>query len=389
MLAASVKMASAKDKAFLNNFGHVPILPANNAIRLKIRIKSLVISTIILLGGTVFSCEAQNSSNQTSNIEELPDSVLAAQCIMVAAGPLGLPDSEVLDLIKSGKIGGVLFLKEDRESVRNRIQLFQKANEGTGYPPLIFASDAEPGLYGAKIKGGVKTPWAAKLESVDSVSKAAMQISQDLSDLGIHMNFAPVCDLNSNTSVIGIRSFGSDPLDVSEKVTAFITESERYNIATAGKHFPGHGLALGDTHKQLVFIDGDLKELEAFKDAISAGCPMIMVGHIEVRNSIYQTNSLPASCSDAINKNLIRDSLKFDGVIVTDALNMGALNDIEAPGFSALKSGADLALMPRNAMILNTSLRSEMAISSDFRSQIRRSGKRILAIKERYKPKEP
>jgi beta-N-acetylhexosaminidase len=191
-----------------------------------------------------------------------------------------------------------------------------------------------------------------------------------------------VVDLSVSNEAITNRSFGSDPDTVVEKALAFIEGTQDSGILATIKHFPGHGLVQGDTHARLVYIDGDMQELGIYPPLIERGVLSVMVGHIAVRNNEgFDTDGLPASCSGVIVGRLLRDSLGFDGIIVTDAMNMGALSDFgNAPLLAAL-AGCDMILMPPDALKLRQAILDAMQGSPDFSEQVQASVKRIIRMK--------
>ncbi|NNF83483.1 MAG: glycoside hydrolase family 3 protein, partial [Flavobacteriaceae bacterium] len=152
-------------------------------------------------------------------------------------------------------------------------------------------------------------------------------------------------------------------------------------IATI-KHFPGHGLVSGDTHKNMVFIDGRLKEVINYRPLIEDGVLSVMVAHIIVRNNDqYDTKGLPASCSPKIVTGLLREEYGFNGLIVSDALNMQAALEIGKPGLKASMAGCDVILMPLNEAETINDILVEISRNSNFKEQVYESVKRILRMK--------
>jgi beta-N-acetylhexosaminidase len=177
-------------------------------------------------------------------------------------------------------------------------------------------------LVNRKIIGSAPVKKANELISIEEVNSVAATISKDLNAIGINYNFSPVVDMSANQTV-GFRSFGAKPENIIPWSNAFIQETQRNNILATAKHFPGHGLVSGDTHKELQVIDGPLKELQNYPLLIKNGVLSIMIAHIAVKNnSQFDTKGLPSTCSETIVKGLLRDSLGFKGLIVTDAMNM-------------------------------------------------------------------
>ena len=185
-----------------------------------------------------------------------------------------------------------------------------------------------------------------------------------------------------NKDIINDRSFGNDSKKIVELASIFIKTTQDNNIIATAKHFPGHGNVKGDSHKELVFVDGKLTELETFKGIINAGVIAVMVGHIAVKNnSEYETGGLPSSLSPKIITDLLRHKLEFNGLIITDALNMGAVTKIEKPSLKAALAGCDILLMPTDEVKLLNSILSEMNKNQEFKKQVYDSVKRIICAK--------
>ena len=180
------------------------------------------------------------------------------------------------------------------------------------------------------------------------------RIGDYLSDLGFNVDFAPVADVLSNpqNQVVQYRAFGSDSELVSLMAENVSNGLRAKHLLTAYKHFPGHGSTSGDTHQGYAASSRTLEELEAidlvpFYKGIEDQVPMIMVGHISFPNII--TEDVPASLSYEIITDLLRNKMGYNGLVITDALNMGAIaqhySAAEA-AIKALEAGADLLLMP-------------------------------------------
>ncbi|MBK8300435.1 MAG: glycoside hydrolase family 3 protein [Chitinophagaceae bacterium] len=211
----------------------------------------------------------------------------AAQMIMVATSEykgIGLPFPAVLKLYNSRITGSILFLKGKKATFEREISTLNKASADNKIFPAVFACDCEPSLYHKKFTDADSVLPASELKEVADVQKVAAVISIEMKKMGIHWNFAPVADINSNKEIIDTRSFGDNNTEVIEKSTAFIRTSTESNIVTSVKHFPGHGAVKGDSHKNLVYIDSSFKEVQNFASIIQLGNPIsVMVGHIAVK----------------------------------------------------------------------------------------------------------
>ena len=137
-----------------------------------------------------------------------------------------------------------------------------------------------------KIKGSTPVPKTNSIKTIDEVERVAQQISDDLKSIGITQNFAPVIDASPN-EVVSNRSFGLDMDTVIDFSNRFIDVTQSNGIVATAKHFPGHGFVNGDTHKKLVYIDGEMKEVENYIPVIRNGVLSVMVAHIAIKNNKY------------------------------------------------------------------------------------------------------
>jgi beta-N-acetylhexosaminidase len=214
-------------------------------------------------------------------------------------------------------------------------------------PELLISIDEEGGdvtrleaQHGSSYPGNLALGAVDDVELTDAVAGA---IAGELASVGVNLNLAPVADANTNprNPVIGVRSFGADPELVARHVAAFVTGTQRQRVAACAKHFPGHGDTAADSHRELPVIGGDLEgALLPFRAAIGAGVEAVMPGHLVVP----ALDDAPASLSEPILSGLLRGELGFEGLIVTDALEMAAVSStygLEEAAVRALIAGAD------------------------------------------------
>lgn len=216
---------------------------------------------------------------------------------------------------------------------------------------LLIAADEEGGDVTRLHAGtGSSLPGNAALGVVDDLattSAVAGCIGRELRAVGVDVNLAPCVDVNSDPAnpVIGVRSFGADPQLVARHAAAFVEGLQRAGVAACAKHFPGHGGTRADSHLTLPVIDADLptlrsRDLPPFASAIAAGVRCVLTAHIR----IAAVDSSPATVSPAVIR-LLRDDLGFDGVVLTDALDMHAIAGgigLARGAVAALAAGADL-----------------------------------------------
>jgi len=311
----------------------------------------------------------------------LDDTAIVAQLIMPAVGKYGQSEALIKQHIKDRVIGGVLMLNGTKDGFTKLIQQFEKMNDSIGNIPFLYSADAEPSLVNNKIKGSTIVKKANEIKTIEEVQACANTISKDLNTIGINYNFSPVVDMSSN-STVGYRGFGLNPANIIPWSNAFIQETQNKNIIATAKHFPGHGLVSGDTHKALQVIDGELKEIHNYPELIEKGVLSIMVAHIAVKNNPkYDTKGLPSTLSETIVKQLLRDSLGFKGLIVTDAMNMGGVISVPESAFKAVNAGCDILLMPVDAQKSHSELLKKYQSNPEFKAKVNASAKRIIRMK--------
>lgn len=320
-------------------------------------------------------------SKVDSVFNALNDNSKIAQMIMPAVGRLGQKEDTITALLKDQLIGGVLILNGTKQQGTNWISKFEAMNKEVDNLPFLYSADAEPSLVNRKIIGSTEVPRANMIkDSLEAVS-VSETISNDLNDMGINYNFSPVVDMAINKTV-GYRGFANNPKNIIPFSQAFILQSQNQNIISTAKHFPGHGLVSGDTHKSLQMINGELKELKYYPPLIKSGVLSIMVAHIAItNNNKFSTNGLPSTTSPVIVKGLLRDSLHFKGLIVTDAMNMGGVSKIKNASSKAIDAGCDILLMPKNARKAHAEILLKYQTENAFKAKANEAVKRIIRMK--------
>ncbi|WP_018500231.1 glycoside hydrolase family 3 protein [Parafrankia discariae] len=259
--------------------------------------------------------------------------------------------------------------------------------------PLLIAADQEQGTV-LRIRDGVTLLPGQMAQGAtgrpDDARDAAQITGADLRALGINVDFAPDADVNSDPAnpVIGERSFGDDPAAVGRFTAAAVEGFRQVGVAAAAKHFPGHGATSVDSHADLPTISRDRAALTAldlppFRAAIAAGVPMVMVGHLNVP---ALDPAAPATLSKPVVDGLLRHELGFDGVIVTDALNMAAITEHNTPGGAAVRAvqaGVDILLMPPDLVQAVDAVVSAVRSGAIDPERVAASVRRILRMKWR------
>ncbi len=247
----------------------------------------------------------------------------------------------LLDGIRDGHLGGVLLLAirgnvRSKAQVREMLREIQRAARDGGLPPLPVAVDQEGGQV-VRVAYRAVFPSAMAIAATGDpayAERAGRAVALGLRADGITVNHAPVCDVNvqARNPVIGTRSFGDDPARVAAFAAAWVRGSEGAGVATTPKHFPGHGETPVDSHLNLVDVTADRHTLETrdlppFRAAFGAGASMVMTAH--VRYHAFDKN-VPATLSRPILTDLLRGELGFDGLCITDSLDMTGI-EVDSP----------------------------------------------------------
>lgn len=323
--------------------------------------------------------DVENKVNAIFN--SMTDRQKVAQLLMPAIGDHGQEKKTIDGLVKDSLIGGLLMLNGTKTQFTEWIKEYEEKNASMNNLPFLYSADAEPSLVNRKIIGSTPVIKANKMTSEKEVVQYADTISKDLNEIGINYNFAPVVDMAPNKTV-GWRSFGHYPDSVISWSNAFIQESQRQNVIATAKHFPGHGFVTGDTHKNLVYIDGEMRELKNYPTLIDNGVLSVMIAHIAIKNNKqFDTNDEPSSISKKIVTDLLRDSLGFEGLIVTDAMNMGGVSKVPKAEVLAVAAGCDIILMPLNARKAHSNIMERYVSDAEFKKTTDASIKRIIRMK--------
>lgn len=294
----------------------------------------------------------------------------------------------VENLVKEQGLGGVIF------SVGGPVQQAELTNacQSVAKVPLLIGSDAEWGM-AMRLDSTYAFPWNMTLGAIQDsnlVERVGYQIGKHAKRVGVHINFAPDLDVNNNPQnpIIGNRSFGEDPKNVAQKGRAFVRGMERAGVLTSGKHFPGHGDTATDSHKSLPIITSsverlDTLELYPFKKTMEAGLSSIMVAHLDVP-ALESREGHPSTLSKAIVTEVLQNRMGFEGLVITDALNMKAVSQFAPQGeveLQAFLAGNDLLLMPENVLKAKTKFMEAYNNGIITEERLSTSVKKILMAK--------
>ncbi len=296
-------------------------------------------------------------------------------------------------------VGGLIYFQGNlvtEQQVTDMIAAQQAyAKERIGLP-LLIGIDEEGGQV-ARIASceGIEVPVfgdTSELGASGDANRAyetGEAIGAYLSRMGFNLDFAPVADVltNPENTVVKRRSYGSDPQVVSEMVGQNLKGLASHKVFGCIKHFPGHGATLGDTHNGYAYTDKTWEELKAadvvpFQSAIANGVSFVMVGHISLPNAL--SDDVPASCSETVIQQYLREELGYQGIVLTDALNMGAVTEQYPSAQAAVKAlvaGNDMLLMPADFKSAYQGILDAVAEGMVTEERIDESVRRILKVK--------
>jgi beta-glucosidase-like glycosyl hydrolase/CubicO group peptidase (beta-lactamase class C family) len=306
----------------------------------------------------------------------------------------------ISELITKYHVGNLIFMQgtpEKQAVLSNNYQSISKL-------PLMIGFDGEWGL-DMRLKNTYKFPWNMTLGAIQDqllIEKFGEHLGKHCKRLGIHINFAPVVDINTNPEnpIIGNRSFGENKENVTQKAIAFTSGLQKIGVLANAKHFPGHGDTATDSHLTLPSITFtknriDSLELYPYKMLFDTGIASVMTAHLSIK-SLESDEKLPTSLSKNVVTNLLQQELGFNGLIITDGLNMkGASNYATSAeiNLAAIKAGNDILLIPNEVPATVKIIKQALLLKTLTEERINFSVKKILKAKywsglQNYKPIE-
>jgi beta-N-acetylhexosaminidase len=323
--------------------------------------------------------------------------------VLVAGFPGPTPSPEIINLIQRHHVGNIILFSRNVQNAQQLRRLTSElqhiAKEAGHRHPLLIGIDQENGSVRRLGSDATIFPGNMALGAIGSEQmayKVASAAGHELLELGVNLNFAPVVDVNNNPAnpVIGNRSFGEDPQQVARLGSAAVKGWQDAGIIACLKHFPGHGDTAVDSHLALPILPYALQRLEEvelvpFQSGIAAGAAMIMSAHISFP-AITHDEVLPATLSPAILRGLLRDRLGFQGVIISDCLEMKAISEgvgIARGSVLALLAGIDLVLISHLAERQRAGIDAIKAAldSGELPHELlQQAVERIIQLKQRY-----
>jgi len=294
----------------------------------------------------------------------------------------------VTRLVRREKVGGILFFQGEALEQARLTNLYQEISE----VPLLIAIDGENGL-GMRLENTLSYPATMILGGISDNSliyRLGSETAQQFKRLGVQMNLAPVADINNRRSnpVIGTRSFGEGRKNVADKVVAYMEGMQDHRILVAAKHFPGHGDTDTDSHRALPVIPHDRRRLDSlelfpFREAIDRGLTGVMVAHLQVPELDHRENRATTLSRPTIT-GLLKEEMGFEGLIITDALNMKGLSSYFEPGLrevEAVRAGNDILLMPADVGKAITAIKKAVRQGDIEEEEVNESCRKILQAK--------
>ncbi len=289
-------------------------------------------------------------------------------------------------------VGGIIYFAQNFKSREQTIDMIEKTQS---YSKIqLFTGVDEEGGRVARL-GNNSAMGTTKIKPMKQVAtdteayETGQILGRDLSSLMLNLDFAPVADtlVYDKNSEIGDRSFGSDAWVVSRMVKSLVEGMESENVSSVLKHFPGHGSATTNSHTGYAESTRSADELRSceflpFKEGIEAGCDFVMVSHITLVNATEE--KLPSSLSREVITGFLKEELGFEGIVITDALNMGAITKEYTAGQAAVyavKAGADMLLMPQDVEGTKNAILAAVEAGEITQERIDESVEKILKIK--------
>ena len=295
---------------------------------------------------------------------------------------------EIISQIKQNKIGGLIFMQGDPETQLQLMNEYQQISQ----VPLIGAIDAEWGL-GMRLDNSISFPYQMALGAIQDeqlIYDMGVEVAKQIKRSGLHINFAPVVDVNNNPQnpVINYRSFGEDKENVTRKGIAYMKGMQSENLLATAKHFPGHGDTDTDSHYALPQINHPFERLDdlemyPFKELINEGIGGVMVAHLDI--PALDSTGTPSTLSKPIITGILKERLGFKGLIVTDAMNMKGVAEGNEPGVvdkDAVLAGNDLMEFSEDVPKAIAEVRKAIDEGLISQAEIDARCRKILAVKQ-------
>jgi beta-N-acetylhexosaminidase len=297
-------------------------------------------------------------------------------------------EDSVAGVIKKQQVGGLVFFQGGPVRQANLVNRYQKLSK----VPLIIAQDGEWGV-GMRLDSTISYPYQMTLGAIQDntlIYKMGQQVAYDFKRLGMQMNFGPDMDVNNNPDnpVINYRSFGDNKYNVAEKGIAYLKGMQDAGLLTTAKHFPGHGDTNVDSHFDLPLLPFSRARLDSleeypFREAIKAGISGIMIAHMDIP-ALDTTKNLPSTLSRKIVTGILKDSLGFKGLVVSDAMEMKGVVKYFPDGEADLRAflaGNDIIELSPNSALAIKKIRKAVRKGEISKEEFEARVKKVLAAK--------
>ena len=330
--------------------------------------------------------------------EKWVDSILSSMTIDEKIGQLfmvqaysnldSVHENKIKEMIQNYHVGNLIFMQGTPKKQAELTNMYQSLSK----VPLMIGFDGEWGL-DMRLQNTYRFPWNMTLGAIqdnDLIRQFGAHLGMHCRRLGIHVNFAPVVDINTNplNPIIGNRSFGEDKVNVTEKAIAFSQGMQSQNVLANAKHFPGHGDTATDSHYKLPVINFDRKRLDSvelypYKRVFDAGMASIMTAHLSIP-SLESNAKLPTSLSKKVVTTILKEELGFLGLIFTDGLNMKGAADYSTSSeidLAAILAGNDILLIPQDVPATVSLMQSSLQSGVLSQERLDESVRKILLAK--------
>lgn len=357
---------------------------------------------------TVEAPESTSLEEEKSQLDEIVDNCIAEMTLedkvaglfivspdaLTGANPAIVAGDTTRDRLNQYAVGGLIYFAQNIRDENQLKEMIAGTNSYTKYP-LFIAVDEEGGTVSRVAESGLADNVGSMAEigatgDVAQAAEAGSNIAAYLSEFGFNLDFAPVADvILDESAVIGDRSFGSNAGEVGTMVAAVVEGLQGGGVSACLKHFPGLGSSTEDTHDAMVVSEQTQEDFESneflsFQAGIDTGVDMVMVSHLSVP-SIVGDNT-PSSLSGKMITEILRGQLGYEGIVITDALNMGAITEYYSSGDAAVKAiqaGADMLLMPDDFEEAYEALLQAVNSGTISEERINESLRRIYRVKRR------
>ena len=371
------------------------------------RIFSFIISVILLSclfsgcekTGEIPSLEKPDRAEEIMSEMSLSDKVYQMMFVtpeaITGVGTVIQAGEATKNAISECPVGGIIYFAHNLKDASQTKEMIANTQSFSKIP-LFIGADEEGGIVsrlGSNSAMGVTHHPPMKEIGEEGNTKKAYEVGtilgEELTALGFNVDFAPVADIlvNGNNSVIGNRAFGTDPEKVASMVAELVKGMEGQGLSATLKHFPGHGSTYSDSHTGYAASDRTIYELEEnefipFASGIDAGADFVMVAHITLVNATEE--KLPATLSEEVVEGMLKGKLGYKGIVITDAMNMGAIvNDYttKEATVKSIKAGCDMILMPENLKAAHSAVIEAVASGEITEERIDESVKKIISLK--------